>query len=91
MIGFDPETFWDQTIRTLLIAMNAKLRAARRDHNHRAWLVWHVAALQRMKKLPRLKSMYAKEKPRPQTWQEQAMIMQSWASAHNTKYGKRDG
>jgi hypothetical protein len=85
MIGFDPDSFWDQTFRTMSIAINGKLRAARRDHNQRAWMVWHIAALQRSKKLPRLKSMIAKEKPRAQSWQEQASIMQLWAAGHNAK------
>jgi hypothetical protein len=91
MIGFDPDSFWDQTIRTLAIAMHGKLRAARRDHNQRAWLAWHIAALQRAKKLPRLKSMLAREKPRIQSWQEQVNIMQKWAMAHNAKLGANDG
>jgi hypothetical protein len=85
MLGFDPDSFWDQTFRTLTIAMHGKLRAARRDHNQRAWLAWHIAALQRTKKLPKLASLFAKEKPRQQSWQEQQMIMSSWAAAHNAK------
>jgi hypothetical protein len=89
MIGFDPESFWDQTIRTLSIAMHGKLRAARRDYNYRAWLAWHIVALQRTKKLPKLKSLYAREKPRPQSWQEQSMIMQSWAAAHNEQLRRK--
>jgi hypothetical protein len=91
MLGFDPESFWDQTIRTLSIAMYGKIRAARREHNQRAWLAWHIAALQRSKKLPKLKSMLAREKPRIQSWQEQASIMQQWATAHNAKAGVSDG
>jgi len=87
MIGFDPESFWDQTLRTLSIAMHGKLRAARRDYNQRAWLAWHIAALQRAKKLPKLKTLLTRDKPRPQSWQEQAMIMQSWAVVHNKKFG----
>jgi hypothetical protein len=85
MIGFDPESFWDQTFRTMAIAINGKLRAARREHNHRAWTVWHIAAFQRTKRLPTLKSLLAREKPRAQSWQEQAHIMQAWAVAHNAK------
>jgi hypothetical protein len=85
MVGFDPESFWDQTIRTMTIAMNGKLRAARREHNQRAWLAWHVAALHRAKKLPTLKSMLARDKPRAQSWQEQSNILASWSLAHNGK------
>jgi hypothetical protein len=91
MLGFDPESFWDQTIRTLSIVMHASLRATRREHNQRAWLAWHFAALQRAKKMPTLKSMLAKERPRVQSWQEQSSIMKTWAVAHNTKLEMSDG
>lgn len=45
-----------------------------REHNDRAWLAYHVAALQRMKKPPRLNTLLIKRKRR-QTWQEQFNIM----------------
>lgn len=91
MIGFDPESFWDQTIRTMAIAINGKLRAARREHNQRAWLAWHTAALQRSKKLPTLRSMLARDKPRAQSWQEQSAMMQTWSIAHNARLNKARG
>lgn len=90
MVGFDPESFWDQTIRTVCAALHGKHRAAIRDQNARAWMVWHIAALQRAKKLPKLKTMMVKEKPRVQSWQEQQMIMQSWATAHNARLKERE-
>ena len=61
------------------------------------WLAWHVAAFQRSKRLPDLKSLYIQEKPRPQTWQEQYAIMEAYAARHNKalemkkKLESRDG
>jgi len=53
-------------------------------------LAWHVEAFRRSKKLPSLKSLMLKDKPRAQSWQEQQIVMQKFATAHNaTIEGKR--
>jgi len=57
--------------------------ATRREHNNRAWLAWHIAALSRAKKLPALKSLYTRDKPRVQTWQEQFAVMETFAVGRN--------
>jgi hypothetical protein len=72
----------------MAIAMHGKTKALRREHNSRAWLAWHIAALQRTKKLPTLRSMLAKEKPRAQSWQEQIEIMRQYAAAHNKRLSR---
>jgi hypothetical protein len=54
-----------------------------REHNERAWIVWHVDALRRAKRLPRIERLLAKSKRRgraTQTWQEQHQIMAAWAA-----------
>lgn len=51
-----------------------------RQHNERAWLAWHIAGLQRSKKLPDLARLQHKEPRRPQTWQEQLAIAHMWAA-----------
>lgn len=58
--------------------VNAALVRHRNEHNARAWLAWHVAALYRAKKMPPLKKLMAQEKRRRQTWQEQLQIAQLW-------------
>ena len=58
--------------------VNASLVRHRNEHNSRAWLAWHVAALQRAKKMPPLKKLLAQEKRRRQTWQEQLQVVQLW-------------
>lgn len=56
--------------------MQARLDGAtqrlKREHDDRAWLAWHVAGLQRVKKMPPLKDLLTDAKPkRRKTWQEQ--------------------
>jgi len=62
--------------------MVAKRKQMMREHNQRAWLAWHIAALQRSKKLPPLSKMQTSEAgPRRQTWQEQLAIAAQWVNA----------
>lgn len=50
-----------------------------REHNERAWLAWHVSALQRTKKLPKLKNLISKPAAsKRQTWQQQMAVMDQW-------------
>jgi hypothetical protein len=52
---------------------------AEREHNNRAWLAWHIVALDRSKRLPKLQSMMARRQSRSrQSWQEQQRIMGQW-------------
>jgi hypothetical protein len=64
-----------------------------REHNERAWLAWHVEALHRAKKLPKLDALLAKEQraPRRQTWEEQLAIMQDWSARVNRAAAKNKG
>lgn len=62
----------------------------RREQDGRAWLAWHVEALRRVKKLPRLESMLAKRPARRQTWQEQLAIMQAWSVRVNRRAARED-
>lgn len=81
-VGCDAASFWHQTPRTLRIVFKAKARLAEVEHNQRAWLAWHTAALQRAKKLPRLETMLAKSTTRPrQSWQEQWQVMKLFAAS----------
>jgi len=57
------------------------------EQRARAWLAWHVVALDRTKRLPPLKSLLGPAKPerKAQTWQEQARI----ARQLNAAFGGR--
>lgn len=53
-----------------------------REHNSRAWAVWHVAALSKAKKMPSLKKMQIKLRRRkaPLSWQEQDKILTAYSA-----------
>lgn len=51
-----------------------------REHNERMALAWHIEALHRSKRLPKLNTLLAKTASRKrQTWQEQQAVMSQWA------------
>lgn len=54
----------------------------RREHEGRAWLAWHVAALPKMKKFPKLSDLLGNApKRRAQTAGEIEAALRSW---HNS-------
>lgn len=57
----------------------------RREHNDRAWLAWHIAALPKAKRLPSLQSLLAppERKLQATTWQQQHAVMQQWVAVTN--------
>jgi hypothetical protein len=61
-------------------------RRLAREHNERAWIAWNIAALQRCKRLPPLKSLTIRTKqPRRQTWQEQLHVARMITAAFSGK------
>jgi hypothetical protein len=75
--GFTEDEFWSKTPRQIALAYQAREIRLRREHNDRAWLAWHIAALQRtQKRLPPITKLMFKEKIiKPQTWQEQRRVV----------------
>lgn len=63
-LGFAPDAFWDQTFETLQICFDGKAEALEREHNERAWLAWHTAAMPRMKDFPKLEKLLYRQKPK---------------------------
>jgi len=55
------------------------LQARQRD----AWHAWHVAALQRSKTMPSLRSIMPRRRQAEQSLEEQMALMQRWAADHN--------
>lgn len=55
-------------------------------------MAWHIAALSRAKKMPKLKTMLAKKPSSArQTWQEQMAIMDMWVAATRRRAPKAKG
>ena len=78
-LGFDLESFWDQTARTIQIAYEGAIERRRLEHNDRAWLAWHVAAMSRGKRLPALRTLMQKRRP---TVEETTAGLAAWVLRH---------
>jgi hypothetical protein len=85
MLGHDPETFWDQTPRTLSLAFEADNETRRMAHNDRAWLAWHVAGLQRVKRLPSLSNLQVARITAQPHLDEQLEGLKNWVAATGGK------
>lgn len=75
----DPARFWDITMREAEREMQAATRRAERDADERTWLAWHIVALDRTKKLPKLETLLRRNgRPRRrQTEEEKLFAMKS--------------
>ena len=91
-VGQPYELFWELTLAEVSLVLDGETERLRREHNDRAWHAWHVAALGRAKKLPRLDTLLAKPQttPRRQTWEEQMAVMQAWSERVNRRAAKQD-
>jgi hypothetical protein len=65
----------------MLALMTAARRRLDHIHNENVWLAWHIAALDRQKRLPRMQSLMNERRRKPQTWREQMSICRSIAAA----------
>jgi hypothetical protein len=64
-VGIDLFDFWRMTPRETVLVIQAKNRATVRKYDRELYLIWHLAALERQKKLPTLKQFLAGgDKPR---------------------------
>ena len=89
--GFNPESFWDITPKELRLLTEATARRLEREHNSQAWHTWHLAALQRQKRLPDLKKLLSGRTYQfRQNWKQQLEIMSKWAAEHNEFVKRRD-
>lgn len=83
--GFDIDLFWRSSIRFVTLAIDAKAAAYRNEYNGRAILAWNIAALSRAKRLPKIESLFARERGPKQTWQEQFTLMKQWHAAQERR------
>ncbi|RVK61942.1 hypothetical protein CN162_01475 [Sinorhizobium meliloti] len=86
--GQDPSLFWRLTLREIRVVLDGVAIRLRREHNDRAWLAWHIEALARQKKMPRLKELARASTAKPrrrQSIEEQIAIAQAWTAALTRK------
>lgn len=63
----------------VLVQLEARASYEIREQNRIAWLAWHVASLQRAKRLPSLRKMMVRERHRkPQSPEEMLRIAKLW-------------
>lgn len=85
MCGYDHESFWDQTPRTLSLTAKAYNERMTDEHNERAWLAWHIAGLGRTKRMPPLRSMLAQNPTNKPKWEDQLEGLKRWVHATGGK------
>lgn len=82
--GLDPSLFWRLTAREIAVILDGVSNRLKREHNDRASLAWHIEALARSKKLPKLKDLMhdaPKKSKQRQTVEEQIAIAHRWTAA----------
>jgi hypothetical protein len=85
--GYPEPEFWNCTPLQANLAFKAAKLRFNREHNESAWHAYHVAAMSRAKKIPKLEKLLIREQARkPQTWQE----MRSMVRVMNAMFGGRD-
>lgn len=77
--GFSPELFWKITPREMKAHFAGAAKRLAREHDDRAWLAWHTAALPLSKKFPELKQLQVRREAPRKTWQEQLAAVRGWA------------
>lgn len=80
--GFSPAEFWGLTPKLYIIHMNGLGLRLEREAKDAAWLAWHIAALGRVTKLPRLQQFIPGRKvaPKPKSWQGQSAAWKRYAA-----------
>ena len=68
------------TPKEIALRIDGRVRARRLAQNDRAWLAWHIAALSRAKRLPRIERLLGRRERPQQTWQQQLAIAHQWAA-----------
>lgn len=87
--GFDPAAFWSLTPRLYLVQMRGAGERLKREHEGRAWLAWHSAALDRAKKLPALRRFVTGRAARPQ--RQSRETLQAMCDALAAAWGAKKG
>lgn len=77
--GLDPSRFWGLTLAEAEREFRGLARIRERETNERIWLAWHIVALDRTDRLPKLESLLVKksEPKRKQTPEEMLLAMKS--------------
>jgi hypothetical protein len=77
--GNDPARFWVLTFREIDREMRAAVKRREREGDERVWLAWHIVALDRTKKLPKLETLLSsgRRSSTPQTPEEHELALKA--------------
>lgn len=77
-MGLEPGEFWRLTPAELNELIEGYRWRDKREQDRLAWLAWHVAALQRTKKMPSLKAFLGQAKPAQSREDKEAAFRRLW-------------
>lgn len=78
--GFDPARFWDITPKEIDREMRGAMQRMEREADERMSLAWHIVALDRTKKLPKLETLMisgSRRRTKAQTPEEHIIAMKT--------------
>lgn len=93
VVGGDGQSFWHLTPREVQSVFDGHAERLKREHNDRAWAVWHIAFLtvyapEKADQFPTLSRLrIADQKPQPRTagWEDEFARFSAWATAKGRK------
>jgi predicted site-specific integrase-resolvase len=85
VLGYDPESFWDQTQHTFELAVEAYNERFAIAHNNDVRLAWNTAGLIRVKKQPRIETLYMQSQKQKDDLDEQLEGLKNWVAATGGK------
>lgn len=81
--------FWQLTLREISVILAGEHERQTRERNERMSLAWHIAKLDRLKKMPPLKDLLTVKKTRvKQTPEEIEAVTRSWLGSRSRKAEK---
>ncbi|MBP2465901.1 hypothetical protein CN204_17665 [Sinorhizobium meliloti] len=85
--GQDPARFWRLTVREITVILEGCANRLKRQHNERAWLAWHIEALARQTRLPKLKTLLhgAPAGKRRMSPEEIEAVARTWLASRQRK------
>lgn len=85
-MGQDFRDYWHTPLKEIRHVLNGSARRLARERDERMSLAWHIAALERQKKLPKLQDMITdRPRRRKQTPEEFEAAVRSWLAKSNRK------
>lgn len=85
--GQDPSHFWRLTLREIRVILDGSVARLRRERNENIILAWHIEALARTKKLPKLETLLKAKTKRtgPMTPAQLEATVRGWLASRKSR------